>query len=71
MTVSRGGKIVATKIYDAQMKGTILLGESKLGKVAVLPRRGYGLIVAGVGDAEHFARVDASGAVTPVTMKEE
>jgi hypothetical protein len=71
VTVSRGGKIVATKIYDAQMKGTILLGESKLGKVAVLPRRGYGLIVAGVGDAEHFARVDASGAVTPVTMKEE
>ncbi len=71
ITVSRSGKIVSTKVYDAQMKGTVLLGESKLGKVAVLPRRGYGLIAANVGDAEHFARVDATGAVTPVTMKEE
>jgi len=71
VTVTRGGKVVATKLYDAQMKGTVLLGESKLGGVSVMPRRGYGLIVAHVGDAEHFARVDASGAITPVALKVE
>ncbi len=71
VTTSRDGKPLATKVYDAQMKGTILLGESKLGQVAVMPRRGYGLIIANVGDVEHYARVDATGAITPTVLKDE
>jgi hypothetical protein len=66
---SKGGKPIATKLYDAQMKGTVLLGESKLGHVSILPRRGYGLIVADVGGTQHVARIDGQGGVTPTTFK--
>jgi len=66
----KGGKSIATKLYDAQMKGTMVLGESKLHGVTVLPRRGYGLLFVTLGDDEqHVARLDGAGGVTATAFK--
>ncbi|HSQ63326.1 MAG TPA: hypothetical protein VLM85_08930 [Polyangiaceae bacterium] len=70
LTWEKGKTQVASKVYDAQMKGTVLLGESKLGGVELIPRRGYGLIVANVGDQQHFARIDPGGTVSATALKE-
>ncbi len=66
-----GGKEKSSKLYDAQMKGTLLLGESKLKRVELIARRGYALMIAYVGDAQHFARIDPGGTVTPTGIKDE
>jgi hypothetical protein len=65
----KGGKSIAKKVWDAQMKGTILLGESKLGQIQLIGRRGYGLVLVDLGTTQHIARVDAAGNITPVTLK--
>jgi hypothetical protein len=65
----KDGKPVATKVYDAQMKGTVLLGESKLGHLEVLGRRDYGLVLLDIAGTQHLARVDATGGITPVAFK--
>jgi hypothetical protein len=65
----KDGKPFATKLYDAQMKGTILLGESKLGHLEIVGHRDYGLVLVDVGGTQHVARIDATGAIKPVTVK--
>jgi hypothetical protein len=65
----KDGKPVATKIYDAQMKGTVLLGEAKLGHLEVVGRRDYGLVLLDIGGTQRVARIDAAGAITPVVVK--
>jgi hypothetical protein len=67
--VQKDGKTIATKIYDAQMKGTVLLGEAKLGRLELLPRRNYALVFLDIGTTQHVARIDASGTITPVAVK--
>ena len=51
------------------MKGTILLGESKLGHIQLVGRRGYGLVLVGSRRTQHVARVDGAGNITPVAVK--
>lgn len=70
VTWEKGGKPIASKLYDAQMKGTVLLGESKLRGVQTIPRRGYALMVATVGEEQHFARLDPGGTASPTALKE-
>ena len=65
----KGGKSIATKLYDAQMKGTVLLGESKLKGASLIARRGYGLLLVDIGDAQYVARVDGAGNVATTTFK--
>jgi hypothetical protein len=65
----KDGKTTSTKVYDAQMKGTVLLGEAKLGRLELVGRREYGLLFIDIGGTQHVARVDASGAITPVMVK--
>ncbi len=69
LTWERDGKTTATKLYDAQMKGTTLLGEAKLTYVNVVPRRGYAMLVGNIGDGQYFARVDGAGNAAPVSVK--
>ena len=65
----KDGKSIAKKVWDAQMKGTVLLGESKLGQIQLVGRRGYGLVLVDLGGTQHVARVDAAGTIAPVTLK--
>ncbi len=65
----KDGKPVATKVFDAQMKGTVLLGEAKLGHLELVGRRTYGLLFLDIGGTQHVARVDAAGAIAPVAVK--
>ena len=65
----KGGKSIAKKVWDAQMKGTVLLGESKLGQIQLVGRKGYGLVLVDLGGTQHVARVDAAGNIAPVTLK--
>jgi hypothetical protein len=65
----KGGKSIAKKVWDAQMKGTVLLGESKLGQIQLVARRGYALVLVDLGGTQHVARVDAAGNIAPVTLK--
>ncbi len=65
----KDGKTTSTKVYDAQMKGTVLLGEAKLGRLELVGRREYGLLFIEIGGTEHVARIDASGAITPVAVR--
>ena len=63
------GKSIAKKVYDAQMKGPLLLGESKLGSAALVSRRGYGLLVVDLGGTQHVARIDAAGGIAATSFK--
>jgi hypothetical protein len=65
----KDGKTLATKVYDAQMKGTVLLGEAKLGRLDLVGRRDYGLVFLDIGGTQHVARVDATGILEPVAVK--
>jgi len=64
----KGGKSIAKKVWDAQMKGTVLLGESKLGHIQIVGRRGYGLGLVDLGGTQHVARVDAAGNIEAVEV---
>jgi hypothetical protein len=65
----KGGKTIASKVFDAQMKGTVLLGESKLGAIDLVARRGYGLVFVDMSNVQTVARVDGAGNITPVGLK--
>jgi len=65
----KDGKSIATKIYDAQIKGGILLGESKLEDATIAPRRGYALLVVNIAGTQHVARVDSQGGIAAVSFK--
>lgn len=60
---------VATKLWDGQLKGTVVLAESKVKPLHVISARGYALLVLGDGENdEHVVRLDATGAAEPVTV---
>ncbi|HEY1957677.1 MAG TPA: hypothetical protein VGH28_18785 [Polyangiaceae bacterium] len=65
----KDGKSIATKIYDAQVKGGVLLSESKLEDATLVPRRGYALLFVEMGGTQHVARVDSQGGITSVSFK--
>ncbi len=65
----KDGKSIAKKVYDAQMKGTVLLGESKLASAALVSRRGYGLLVVDIGGTQRVARLDAAGGIAATSFK--